>query len=113
MENEKENARHGDTQNPTRVSRRSFLSSLARPALPQPPVRWSLQRRQHRPLRPTNTTVGTVPETIAGANSISLRVNGKQFDLQVDPRTSLLDCLRTIRITSTDLPQHTIRCCHS
>ena len=41
-------------------------------------------------------------ETIEGAIPVSLRVNGKQLDLHVDPRTTLLDCLReTISLTGT------------
>src|SRR5438270_4336400 len=37
-----------------------------------------------------------VPSTPApeGAIPVTLQVNGKQHDLQIDPRTTLLDCLR-------------------
>jgi len=41
-----------------------------------------------------------IPETkeassaVEGAIPVSLRVNGKKYDLQIDPRTTLLDCLR-------------------
>ena len=39
---------------------------------------------------------------IEGAVPISLRVNGKDHQLQIDPRTTLLDCLReTIVLTGT------------
>ena len=31
---------------------------------------------------------------VEGAIPVSLRVNGKNYDLQIDPRTTLLDCLR-------------------
>jgi xanthine dehydrogenase YagT iron-sulfur-binding subunit len=31
---------------------------------------------------------------VEGAIAVSLRVNGKKHDLQIDPRTTLLDCLR-------------------
>jgi xanthine dehydrogenase YagT iron-sulfur-binding subunit len=31
---------------------------------------------------------------IEGAIPVSLRVNGKNYDLRIDPRTTLLDCLR-------------------
>jgi len=31
---------------------------------------------------------------IEGAIPVTLRVNGKKYDLQIDPRTTLLDCLR-------------------
>jgi xanthine dehydrogenase YagT iron-sulfur-binding subunit len=40
--------------------------------------------------------------TIEGAASLTLRVNGKDRKLRVDPRTTLLDCLReTIHLTGT------------
>jgi xanthine dehydrogenase YagT iron-sulfur-binding subunit len=41
-----------------------------------------------------------VPETkeatpaVEGAVPVTLRVNGKKYDLRIDPRTTLLDCLR-------------------
>ena len=41
-----------------------------------------------------------IPETkeampaVRGAIPVTLRVNGKKYDLQIDPRTTLLDCLR-------------------
>jgi len=31
---------------------------------------------------------------VEGAIPVTLRVNGKKYDLQIDPRTTLLDCLR-------------------
>jgi xanthine dehydrogenase YagT iron-sulfur-binding subunit len=31
---------------------------------------------------------------VEGAIPVSLRVNGKKYDLRIDPRTTLLDCLR-------------------
>lgn len=39
------------------------------------------------------------PESIAAASpacaiSVTLKVNGKKYDLHIDPRTTLLDCLR-------------------
>src|SRR5262249_28648473 len=40
--------------------------------------------------------------TIDGAVPITLRINGKDHKLQLDPRTTLLDCLReTIELTGT------------
>ena len=39
---------------------------------------------------------------IEGAVPITLRINGKEHSLQIDPRTTLLDCLReTIELTGT------------
>jgi len=34
--------------------------------------------------------------TIEGAVPVTLRINGKEHRLQVDPRTTLLDCLREV-----------------
>jgi xanthine dehydrogenase YagT iron-sulfur-binding subunit len=36
--------------------------------------------------------------TIAGAVPINLRINGKDYHLRVDPRTTLLDCIRETAI---------------
>jgi xanthine dehydrogenase YagT iron-sulfur-binding subunit len=39
---------------------------------------------------------------IEGAVPVSLRINGKDFQLRLDPRTTLLDCLReTVHLTGT------------
>ncbi len=46
--------------------------------------------------------VPTTGPNIAGAVPISLRINGKDRQLRVDPRTTLLDCLReTAALTGT------------
>jgi xanthine dehydrogenase YagT iron-sulfur-binding subunit len=42
------------------------------------------------------------PVTVAGGVPITLRVNGKEHQVQIDPRTTLLDCLReTLYLTGT------------
>jgi xanthine dehydrogenase YagT iron-sulfur-binding subunit len=77
------------------VSRRSFLSSLGAVgvAATAVPIAAGAQTA------PAETTAD---ETIEGAIPVSLRVNGKQLDLEIDPRTTLLDCLReTISLTGT------------
>jgi xanthine dehydrogenase YagT iron-sulfur-binding subunit len=50
---------------------------------------------------PVTTAFGqaTVKEKVASSDSkdaipVTLRVNGKKYDLRIDPRTTLLDCLR-------------------
>ena len=49
----------------------------------------------------TEAVPTTVPN-IAGAVPITLRINGKERQLRVDPRTTLLDCLReTAALTGT------------
>jgi xanthine dehydrogenase YagT iron-sulfur-binding subunit len=46
--------------------------------------------------------VPTTEPNIAGAVPITLRINGKERQLRVDPRTTLLDCLReTAALTGT------------
>ena len=73
------------------VSRRSFLSQLgvASLAATAPPLLASTTAPATPIVEPTATDhqlEGTVP--------LSLRVNGKEHHLNVDPRTTLLDCLR-------------------
>jgi xanthine dehydrogenase YagT iron-sulfur-binding subunit len=79
-------------------SRRSFLSSLGAAGV----VATAGPMVAAAQAAPAAPAVEAPPETIAGAVPVSLRVNGKQLDLHVDPRTTLLDCLReTINLTGT------------
>jgi xanthine dehydrogenase YagT iron-sulfur-binding subunit len=83
---------------PAHLSRRSFLSSLGAAGVVATagPVLATAQTAS--PVAPKEAK----SETIQGAIPVSLRVNGKQLELQVDPRTTLLDCLReTINLTGT------------
>jgi xanthine dehydrogenase YagT iron-sulfur-binding subunit len=85
---------------PAHLSRRSFLSSLGAAGVVATagPVLATAQTATPVAADSTSETV----ETIQGAIPVRLRVNGKQLDLQVDPRTTLLDCLReTISLTGT------------
>jgi len=93
-----------EMQNPStgRFSRRSFLSSLgaAGVAATAGPIISSAQTAP--PIAPMTPAAGIDTEAIEGAIPVSLRVNGRQFDLQIDPRATLLDCLReTISLTGT------------
>ena len=46
--------------------------------------------------------VGTEIPVVEGAVLVTLRINGKDHELHIDPRTTLLDCLReTIALTGT------------
>jgi xanthine dehydrogenase YagT iron-sulfur-binding subunit len=48
------------------------------------------------------TATGADGPSIAGAVPIALRINGKDHQLRVDPRTTLLDCIReTVALTGT------------
>jgi xanthine dehydrogenase YagT iron-sulfur-binding subunit len=83
----------GITEQPVvgRVSRRSFLSHLgaagiaatASPVLAATSTPVSAARHQ---VSEASAPAGTIP--------VTLRVNGKNHVLQLDPRTTLLDCLR-------------------
>src|SRR6478672_11704744 len=49
----------------------------------------------------TPTAIAHDPN-IEGAVPVALRINGKEHQLHVDPRTTLLDCLReTVHLTGT------------
>jgi xanthine dehydrogenase YagT iron-sulfur-binding subunit len=72
------------------VSRRSFLSQLgaAGVAVSARPLVASA------PTAPAVVANDAAEEKIEGAIRVSLRINGKAVSLEIDPRTSLLDCLR-------------------
>ena len=104
MTNQKKNLVVVEMQNPStgRLSRRSFLSSLgaAGVAATAGPIISSAQTAP--PIVPMTPGAGIDTEAIEGAIPVSLRVNGRQLDLQIDPRATLLDCLReTISLTGT------------
>src|SRR5271156_1719602 len=102
MNSEKKRLHHREIQNNPLtgpVSRRSFLSSLGAVGVAATAVPVASGAQTAPPIAPAETTTA---ETIEGAISVSLRVNGKQLDLEIDPRTTLLDCLReTISLTGT------------
>ena len=89
----REEEEHNDSakQPPTpRVTRRFFLSSLGAAGLAAtaPPL-----------LAATAVSEPAVAEqaesaAAAGAVPVTLKVNGKSYTLRLDPRTTLLDCLR-------------------
>jgi xanthine dehydrogenase YagT iron-sulfur-binding subunit len=78
------------------VSRRSFLSQLGAAGV----------IATARPLAGAQAAIVETQEAaepaVAGAVPVSLRVNGKAVTLQLDPRTTLLDCLREhMQLTGT------------
>jgi xanthine dehydrogenase YagT iron-sulfur-binding subunit len=82
-----------------RVSRRSFLSSLGAVGVAATAAPIVAGAQTAPPMAPSVAAAG---ETIEGAISVSLRINGKLLDLEIDPRTTLLDYLReTISLTGT------------
>jgi xanthine dehydrogenase YagT iron-sulfur-binding subunit len=79
----------GGTTTPSRVSRRSFLSHLGATgiAVTTAPLLGSAAAAQEQ-------SPPVTPALVAGAVGVTLKVNGQKYSLQLDPRTTLLDCLR-------------------
>src|SRR6266487_6831770 len=73
-------------------TRRRFLSRLGMASLlaSAGPV---LGERSRAEAAATPETKEAMP-AVEGAIPVSLRVNGKKYNLRIDPRTTLLDCLR-------------------
>jgi xanthine dehydrogenase YagT iron-sulfur-binding subunit len=73
-------------------TRRTFLSRLGMASLlaSAGPV---LGERSRTESAATPETKEAMP-AVQGAIPVTLRVNGKKYDLGIDPRTTLLDCLR-------------------
>ncbi|MGA7312426.1 MAG: 2Fe-2S iron-sulfur cluster-binding protein [Silvibacterium sp.] len=73
-----------------RVSRRFFLSSLGAAGLAAtaPPLLATTVASGPPVLEQTDSTA------LTGAVPVTLKVNGKGYTLRLDPRTTLLDCLR-------------------
>jgi xanthine dehydrogenase YagT iron-sulfur-binding subunit len=85
---------------PAHLSRRSFLSSLGAAGVVATAGPVLATAQTGTPVAPM--AANSTSETVQGAIPVSLRVNGNQLDLQVDPRTTLLDCLReTMSLTGT------------
>jgi xanthine dehydrogenase YagT iron-sulfur-binding subunit len=83
-----------------RVTRRSFLSQLGAAGITVATVRPAPASAQDAPPAQAAEVAGA--EEIEGAVALRLRVNGKEVQIKVDPRTTLLDGLReTIHLTGT------------
>src|SRR5271167_1075525 len=81
-----------------RVTRRSFLSQLGAAGVTVASVR-SVTPASAQTVPPAQASQA---EEIEGAVALRLRVNGKDVQIKVDPRTTLLDGLReTIHLTGT------------
>lgn len=77
-------------------SRRSFLTTAGTVGV--------VAALDTRPLAAENPSTGRpeIDDQSTGTVSLPLRINGKEYRLRVDPRTTLLDCLReTIALTGT------------
>jgi xanthine dehydrogenase YagT iron-sulfur-binding subunit len=87
-ENAKEKKSAKDSKKSAHLSRRSFLSGLgaAGVAATAPPLFAAVQEAP----APVTTEAPAAPGTVA----LTLRVNGVEHKLNVEPRVALLDCLR-------------------
>jgi len=77
-------------------SRRSFLTTAGTVGV--------VAALDARPLVAENHSAdhSEIDDQSTGTVSLPLRINGKEYRLQVDPRTTLLDCLReTVALTGT------------
>ena len=70
-----------------RSTRRTFLSRLGMAGLVASAGPAFAAKPREAEMKPTTTAA-------EGAIPVSLKVNGKKYDVRIDPRTSLLDCLR-------------------
>jgi xanthine dehydrogenase YagT iron-sulfur-binding subunit len=88
-----------DEQSKGRVTRRSFLSQLGAAGVAATTAPLITTQAQ---AAPAATTQAPSAETVENAIPVNLRVNGKPFALNLDPRTTLLDALReTITLSGT------------
>jgi xanthine dehydrogenase YagT iron-sulfur-binding subunit len=98
-ENGKRNANTDPAEKPFfgHFSRRSFLSRLGvtgAAAAASPLLGLAQTQLQQEPAE--------TPAKAAGAIPVTLKVNGQEHQVQIDPRTTLLDCLReTLHLTGT------------
>jgi xanthine dehydrogenase YagT iron-sulfur-binding subunit len=81
----------GEANNPAgfgRSTRRTFLSRLGTASLlaTAGPVTTAFGQSSVKEQATSSDSKDTIP--------VTLRVNGKKYDLRIDPRTTLLDCLR-------------------
>ena len=91
MSDRSEREKNPEAESPSafgRSTRRTFLSRLGMAGLMASagPITVGAQ-----------SSGGTQPESATASNDavpVALRVNGKKYDLRIDPRTTLLDCLR-------------------
>ena len=74
-----------------RISRRSFLSQLGVAGIVATAPSSMAAPVTHDPAIAEQASEPTAP---AGTVPVMLKVNGKSYDLRLDPRTTLLDCLR-------------------
>src|SRR5258708_32191678 len=86
---------HHEPSSPSDPSRRAFLRTMGSTAA-------ATVIAGCAPMRTDPPTAIADRPNIQGAVPITLRINGKDHHLRIDPRTTLLDCIReTVPLTGT------------
>src|ERR1044072_3147513 len=89
-----------EDSNPIDRSRRNFLKTSGTTAAASM-ISAYLPAHATGAVEPTNESEVS-RSTVDGAVPITLRINGKDHKLNIDPRTTLLDCIReTVALTGT------------
>ena len=87
---------------PSKPTRRAFLRSTGGTAAAVVIGAAAPAHSNITPVESASAAENAEEPNIAGAVPISLRINGKEHRLRIDPRTSLLDCIReTVALTGT------------
>src|SRR5262245_44231581 len=93
--------RDDQPSDPSHPTRRSFLQTAGGTAAAAALAVNALADEQRPAAKNTASAVVDAPH-IDGAVPVTLRINGKDRELRVDPRTTLLDCIReTVDLTGT------------
>jgi xanthine dehydrogenase YagT iron-sulfur-binding subunit len=92
--------RDDPNSSPTNPTRRAFLRSTGDTAAAAVFAACAPDRAHSAPAQ-SDASTPDAPD-IAGAVPLMLRINGKDHQLRIDPRTTLLDCIReTVALTGT------------
>jgi xanthine dehydrogenase YagT iron-sulfur-binding subunit len=87
--------------NPERLTRRSFIGQLGAAGLAATAAPVLPAYAREAPTAPS-PPVAVKRSTGPGAISVTLRVNGRKYPLRLEPRVTLLDCLRErLQLTGT------------
>src|SRR5437016_10926509 len=94
--------RDDSPSSPSDPTRREFLLNTGGPAAAVVMAGWGPARPNSAAGQSDSLALMADGPNIAGAVPITLRINGKDRQLRVDPRTTLLDCIReTVALTGT------------
>ena len=91
-----------DSPSPSQPSRRAFLLTTGGAATATVIAGCAPAHPDGTGAQTASSPAGAGGPHVEGAVPITLRINGKDHSLRVDPRTTLLDCLReTVALTGT------------